>query len=162
MAALYELTNSYRDLMLWAESEELDPEALADTLEGIQGTIEEKFENYGKVLRMLAADSDAIKAEEERLHSRRTAIDNNIKRMKEALQNSMELMETDKIKTNLFSFGIQNNPPSVQIADGTKIPEVFLIEQEPKIDRKGILEALKGGKEIEGCSIVQSRGLRIR
>ena len=40
MATLYELTEDYKELLAMAEDEELDSELLADTLEGIEGSIE--------------------------------------------------------------------------------------------------------------------------
>lgn len=159
---IYELTNDYLELLMLAESEDLDPEAVADTLEGIAGEIEDKAENYAKVMKQMQADADGIKAEEERLHSRRTSIENNIKRMKEALQNAMEATGKEKFKTELFSFGIQSNPPSVAIAEDAVIPNRFYIPQEPKLDKKKLLEELKIGIEIDGCSITQGRSLRIR
>lgn len=159
---IYELTNDYLELLMLAESEDLDPEAVADTLEGIAGEIEDKAENYAKVMKQMQADADGIKAEEERLHSRRASIENNIKRMKEALQNAMEATGKEKFKTELFSFGIQSNPPSVAIAEDAVIPNRFYIPQEPKLDKKKLLEELKIGIEIDGCSITQGRSLRIR
>lgn len=162
MSTIYDLTNSYLDLLALAENGEADPEAIRDTMEGIEGELEDKAENYAKVFTQMIADAEALKTEEERIHNRRTAIENNVKRMKDILQQMMEITGKTKFKTNLFSFNIQNNPPSVEIAEDANIPEVFLIEQEPKIDKKGILEALKAGKAVDGCSIKQGQSLRIR
>ena len=51
MSTLYELTGQYMDLMEMAE--EADPDVLRDTLEGIEGEIEDKADNYAKVIRTL-------------------------------------------------------------------------------------------------------------
>lgn len=51
MASLYELTEDYKELLAMAEDEELDSELLADTLEGIEGSIEEKAEASGKIIK---------------------------------------------------------------------------------------------------------------
>ena len=86
MASLYELTSEYMELLTLAEDPDTDPQAFADTLEGLTGEIEDKADNYAKVLRMLDGDAQAIRDEERRLKARREAIENNIKRMKQMLQ----------------------------------------------------------------------------
>ena len=67
-----------------------------------------------------------------------------------------------KFKTNLFSFGIQKNPASVNITDVYAVPTQFREVQEPKLNKTAILEALKNGEEIAGAEIVQGESLRIR
>ena len=67
-----------------------------------------------------------------------------------------------KFKTKLFSFNVQNNPPTVEVSDEKLIPKEFFVEQSPKLDRKALLAALKDGKEIEGAIIKQTKSLRIR
>ena len=67
MASLYELTEDYKELLAMAEDEELDSELLADTLEGIEGSIEEKAEACAKIMKELAGESAAIQTEIDRL-----------------------------------------------------------------------------------------------
>lgn len=74
----------------------------------------------------------------------------------------MRAVDKLKFKTKLFSFNIQNNPPSVDITDEKLIPQEFFIDQAPKLDKKSLLAALKDGKEIEGATIKQTKSLRIR
>mgnify|MGYP002514674598 CR=1 FL=1 len=147
------------------EDPELDPQTLADTMEGIEGELEVKAESYAKVMKNLEADVSAIKAEIDRLSERKKTIENNIKRMKAALQYAMELTGKTKFKTPLFSFGIQKNPAAVVMDEGyiENIPERFLIPQDPVIDKKAIKEALKAGEDLEGIAhLEQSESLRIR
>ena len=70
----------------------------------------------------------------------------------------------EKFKTELFSFGIQNNPPKVVIDDYSKIPAEYLIEQEPKIDNKSIKEFLQKTDDQRSffAHLEQGRSLRIR
>jgi len=77
------------------------------------------------------------------------------------LQDAMILTGKEKFKTELFSFGIQNNPASVVIDDPTSIPAEFLIPQEPKVDKKSIKEFLKDN-DANWCHLEQSRSIRIR
>ena len=163
---LYELTNDYMELLQMAEDPDIDEQAFLDTLEGIEGALEDKAENYAKAIRMLEGDAAACKAEESRLKTKRTTIENNIKHMKAALQQSMEITGKTKFKTSLFSFGIRNNRPSV-VVDGNvdDIPLDFLIV-EPKPDKTAIYNALKEDPEREDlrglCHLEASRSLSIR
>ena len=163
---LYELTSDYLNLLELAEDPDIDEQAFLDTLEGIEGALEDKADNYAKIMRMLEADTKGIKAEEDRLSARRKTIENNIKRMKSALQYAMEATGKTKFKTQLFSFNVQNNPASVVMdeSDIENIPERFLKYKDPEIDRKAIKDAIKAGDQdaIDIAHLEQSQSLRIR
>lgn len=163
---LYSLTNDYMELLELAEDPDIDEQAFLDTLEGIEGALEDKADNYAKIMRMLETDAKGIKAEEERLAKRRKTIEGNVSRMKSALQYAMESTGKVKFKTTLFSFGIQNNPASVVMdeQDIENIPERFLKYKDPDIDRKAIKDAIKAGDEdaMAIAHMEQTKGLRIR
>lgn len=161
MATLRELTSDWQNLLELAEDPEVDEEVLNDTLSAIDGEIEVKAEGYAMVLQELQNDAEALKYEEKRLAGRRIVIENNIKRMKDALQEAMEVTGKTKFKTALFSFNIQNNPTSVVIDNTADVPEQFLIPQEPKIDKKAIKDLLKE-TEVSWAHLEQTQGLRIR
>ena len=166
MASLYDLTSDYLNLLELAEDPDIDEQAFLDTLEGIEGALEDKADNYAKIMRMLDGDALAIREEERRLEARRKAIENNIKRMKSALQYAMEATGKTKFKTQLFSFNVQNNPASVVMdeSDVANIPERFLKYKDPEIDRKAIKDAIKAGDEdaMDIAHLEQTRGLRIK
>lgn len=165
MANIYELTQDYLRLLEMAEDPELDPEVIADTFEAIDGELEIKAENYAKVMKNLEGDIAALKAEEERLSKKRKAIENNIKRMKLALQEAMEITGKTKFKTELFGFSIQKNAPSVVIdaADIRDIPEDYLKFKEPEVDKTAIKNAINAGVDFEGLAHLEvSQSLRIR
>ena len=60
---IYEITNDYLQLMQMMEDPELDPKTLADTMEGIEGELEDKADNYARVMKNMEADLNGIKAE---------------------------------------------------------------------------------------------------
>lgn len=163
---LYELSQEYLNLLTLAEDPDVDPEILADTMEGIDGEIEEKADCYARIIRQMEADAAALKAEADRITNRRRTIENNIRTMKNRLEDAMIATGKVKFKTELFSFGIQKNPARVVIDDPTKIPAGFLIPQEPKIDTAAIKNSLKDADEQifwEGVAhLEQDASLRIR
>lgn len=163
---IFELTSEYLQLLDMLEDPDMDEQTILDTLEGVGGELEEKADGYARVMRQMDADAAAIKAEEERLHNRRKSLENRSAWLKSRLQNVMELTGKTKFKTELFSFGIQNNPPKVVIDDPSRIYEDYLIEQEPKVDTAAIRNALKDPEEAalwDGIAhLEQSESLRIR
>lgn len=161
MATLYELSAQFNQVVEMLQEEDFN-EAIIDTLEAIDLAIEDKAENYAKVVRELEGQAELLKNESQRLSKRKTMIDNNIKRLKENLQNVMEETGKTKIKGDLFTISIQNNPTSLKVTDETKIPLDFFIPQPSKLDKETLKIALKGGEVIEGAHLSQGRGLRIR
>lgn len=156
---LYKLTESYLKLQQKIED---GGEGLEDTLESITDAIEEKADGYGKIIKNIEAQIEAIKNEEKRLSDRRKSLESSVKRLKDSLYESMKLTETKRIKSELFTFNIQNNPPSLNIENEDAIPFEYYQPQAPKLDKRELLNAVKNGLEIEGVSIKQGESLRIR
>ena len=158
MAKLYELTNDYLKVLAMAEDDE---DGCIDTLESIEFEIEEKAENIAKIMAELQGSVDMLKKEEERLSAKRKVLENNSKRLKQYLEEQMLLTGKVKFKTELFSFGIQKNAPSLDVTSEENIPEEFYVI-ERKLNRTDLLKAIKAGLEIDGVGTKQSESLRIR
>jgi len=165
MSTLYELTEDYMNLLALAEDPDIDEQAFLDTLDGIEGAIEIKAENYAKIMRQLEADAAACDAESKRLKTKSKTIENNIRRMKQALQFAMQATGKTKFKTQLFSFYIQKNSASVVMDEQyiENIPERFLVRKDPEINRKAIRDAINAGEDLEGLAhLEQTESLRIK
>lgn len=163
MATIYELTDEYVELLNMLEDPDIDPDVLADTMEGLSGEIEVKADGYAKVIAELNAAIAGLKAEIERLTNRKTTMENNVKYLKSTLQFAMETTGKTKFKTDLFSFSVQKNPAAVVVDKPlTEIPDKYLIPQDPKIDKTKIKEDLKAGIDIGIAHLEQSQSLRIR
>lgn len=160
MATLYELTGQLYALYQMLEDPDADEQVIQDTMEGIDYELEMKAEGYAKIIRMLNGEIETIGTEVERLTARKKVLIGNIDRLKGALEQSMILLDKKKFKTPLFSFNIQKNPPSVNITGD--VPEEFLIPQEPKVDKRGIIEYVKAHGNTEYAELTQSESLRIR
>lgn len=161
MATLYELTEEYRQLLEMMEDDSVDPKVLKDTLEGMDGEFEIKAENCAKVIAELGGKVDLIDREIERLKGKKGVLNNNIKRIKQQIEKAMIDTGKKKFKTDLFSFGIQKNPPAVVIDQEDQIPKEYLVAQEPKLDRTAIKQWLKEN-EADWAHLTQTESLRIR
>lgn len=159
---LYELSQNYQNLQDLIENEDVPAEMLKESLDAVGDEIEQKAEGIAQIINVITGYIDMIKKEKARLDKTQKTYENKVKYLKQYLQSAMQQTGKTKFKTNLFSFGIQKNPASVNITDVYAVPTQFREVQEPKLNKKAILEALKNGEEIAGAEIVQGESLRIR
>lgn len=154
MANLFELTNDYLNLLALAEDPDIDPVAFADTLEGLQFELEKKAEGYCKVIRTMESDVEAIKTEEERLKKKRSVIENNVKRMKEALKDAMvKTGHDDKngLKAGLFQLKVAKNGGLRPLVIDGDVPEQF-IKVKYENDNERILAFLSSLDKEDACA----------
>lgn len=160
---LYELTEQYEALMDMLCDEEVDEQTIMDTLEAIDGEIEEKAENYAKIIQQMQADAAMLKAEEERLCMRRKSLENRSQNLKAVLKSNLEFIGKTKFKTALFSFCIATNggKQPLFITDNIEeIPGKYLIPQPSLPDKEAIRELL-ASKEVEWAHL-EPRGTSLR
>ena len=135
---------------------DLDDQTLADTLEGATNL----HEAIAALIRSALDDEDLVKALKERMSALRARLDRLDKRATEKRRVACETMEAAQIRKLLeadFSASLRKGPPAVDITDETTIPMEFLIPQPPKPDRRGILEALSGGRLVPGAVLSTPR-----
>lgn len=161
MSTLYELNGIFLQLQQLAE----DGADVTDTLEAVELSIEEKLEGYAMVIKNLQADTDGLKGEIDRLTSRKRSLEANINRMKQAMADTLELIEADKngkkrFKSSKFTVSFREST-SVVVEDVAMLPEEFIvIEEKPR--KKELVAYLKDGGEIMGARLETSKSLQIR
>ena len=158
---LYEITGEILELLTMAEDLELDQKMIRDTMEGLDFEFEEKAESYAKIIKTLEMDITGLDTEIQRMTKKKATKKNNIDRLKRSLEGAMIATGKRKFKTALFGFGIQKNPPSLNVLDESKIPDEFWIEQQPKLDKKAVLAFVKENK-VDWAELSQTESLRIR
>lgn len=149
---LYELTEEARELQDMIE--EYPPETFSDTIESLQLMIEDKADSYAAVNQNVTNEIAALKAEEERLRARRSALERNQLRLMKAIREAMNALGKTKIKTEKFTFSVSKNGGLQPIkVDAEKLPDKFKkVIVEP--DNERIREAIKAGEEIEGVEVL--------
>lgn len=161
MSTLNGLMNDWRELQEMALDPEIDADAIADTLEGLEAELEDKADGYAEVMNFVKGQIEIVKIEQDRLRNRRLMFEAKLDRMKASLEGMMNETGKRKFQTALHSFRIQKNPPKVVIDKPDIIPEGFLIAQEPKVDTRSLLNYLKDGNVVVWAHLEQSEGLRI-
>lgn len=165
MTNLYSLAEQYKKFNEYIEGaldsgEELtedDLQMYIDTLEAIEDNLEGKLENIGKFLKNIEGDIAAYKAEEQRLAKKRRYLEKKYDGLKEWSKFCLEQNRIDKMKAGSFQFSLRKSPASVNVIDATKIPMDYLIPQDPKINTKGLAQALKDGLFIEGAELINDK-----
>jgi hypothetical protein len=135
---------------------EIDETTLLDTLEGATNL----NEALGQVIRAALEEEalahslrDRMGAMRERLERIETACS----RKREVAQAVMEDAGIEKILEPDFTVSLRVSPPSVAVTNEAEIPEPYWIPQPPKLDRKGVLDALKGGTMVPGATFANSK-----
>lgn len=164
MLKLYEIAEEYMQLCEIAEDTDVDAQVFKDTLAGIEAELEVKADAYAVILTNLDNDTEKIDKEIERLTKMKKTLKSRSDFLKRNLTNTMLLMDKKKFKTDIHSYSISKNAPSLNILDEAKIPEKYMVAQEPKLDRKMLLADVKANpKEFKGIAETkQTESLRIR
>ena len=163
MSTLYELTGQYLELLEMLEEDDgTEEQVIRDTLEGIDGELEIKADNYAKIIRELSEEAKKFETEKKRLEARQAMLENRVKMLKDNLFRTMKETGKTKFKTDLFSFGIQRTGgvQPMEIIPDIPVPAEYC-RMEP--DSTKIREALAAGKNLPFAQLLE-RGehLRIR
>lgn len=160
MSNLYELNQNYEKVLNMLYDEDIDEQMVFDTLESIEGEIEDKADGYAKIIKELEAKRDARKVEAKRLTENAKVFDNRVNTLKQNLFNTMKSTGKTKFATNLFSFNIAKNGGKQALTiDGDVPPEYqkVIIEN----DNEKIRADLEAGKELPFAHL-EPRGESLR
>ena len=154
MAKIYEIVDELRDFMEAYEGLE-DDQAYQDTLEALQGELDDKIEAWCKAEKNMEGERDAVKAEAERLTARYKALDTHIDRMKKALQMYMTAAGVRQGGGTIGAKIVKNGgkaPILLSVDDAKELPSQFQkVTVEP--DKTAIREALENGEVLAFASI---------
>ena len=173
---LYELDDQWWELQetLAADQEEDLTSEQREMLDLNEGNWLEKVERYCKVILNMDAEVLALKLEEQKLRTRRQVRERQVKRLKEALKESMLMRDRRTVRLHSGVFRpriIPNSRPSIQTLVPANVPARFWVSQDPKLDKDRALKWVmkeRGGEEIEpGETISQgpfevTRGTHLR
>ena len=157
---LYEMTEAQKQLYELMTSGEIDEEVYADTLEGIG--IAEKIEGYCVVDNELLGDLQKIESEIERLNAKKSAIENNIKRLRLRLGDCLLSMDTKKYSAGTFTV-YRRETQQVIIDDPEIIPAEFMKTRVTATPNKTLIkESIKEGKEVAGAHLQTNQSITIK
>lgn len=162
---LYEIKDLYSLFYDKVEAGEIDEDAIADTLESIDGEFEDKADNIACLIKNLLAEADAIKTEEKTLKERRESKERRAESLKNYLSIAMQQIGKSKVETarNAISF---RKSTKLQITDETwfmdKYPKFIKTEIVRTIPKKEVTDAIKAGGTFVGAELVEKQNIQIK
>jgi hypothetical protein len=163
---LYQITAEYRAaLATLAEIDGLDPQTVADTVEGLAGDVESKLRAV--IAYSLELDIQATGAAEaaKRMQARAKALESRVEWLRTYALTAMQATGIAAVETAEFAARVAKKPPSVDVTDPALIPPAFMRTPEPPPpapDKKAIADALKAGASVPGAELVQGWRLAIK
>lgn len=154
MKSFYEIKQQVLDCVDLETGEILDEEKLR----ALQMEKNEKIASMARWVKDLRVESEALKEEIARLTARKKSADNKQERLKAII---MDELGGKKFKDETVSI-YYGSSQSLSIDENTDVPVQYLKYPEPQVDRKGLLQALKQGAEMDGIHIVENRHIVIR
>ena len=120
---------------------------------------EEKVENIACYIKNLASDVLAFKAEEESIAKRRRSMEKKIDYLKKLLS---ENMGGEKFSTAKCAVSFRKSE-SVEVTDIALLPaELLRVKTSYEADKTAIKAAIKAGKEVKGCQLVENISTQIK
>lgn len=158
MASIYQIRREIEDFEY-----ECDPETgeLLNVLEWdkLNMAYEEKVENIACFIKNLTSDIADFKAEEANLAARRKTLERKAEFLKRLLLDNMDGQKFSTVKCAV-SF---RKSEAVQVDDVNHIPaEMLRIKTTYEPDKTAIKVAIKSGREINGCKLVENTSIQIK
>ena len=158
MATLFEIVDDMKELYELATDPEVDPEVFQDTLEGLTGMLEVKSCGYVNVIKQLDMEAKQAKEVSKMFADKAKVRENNIKRMKEALQTALEAQDKTEMAAGAFTIKLQKNGGVQPLVITGDVPQnMTKVIIEPDTDK--IREYLKDN-EVEWAHL-EERGKHI-
>lgn len=138
---------------LVAEFPDLDDETLHDTLEGIT----DLKQMLAEVVRSALDDEALASALSTRLSdmkARLERIEERGKRKRQLVLRAMTEAEIGKLAEPDFTASVRTGVATLEVVSEDQIPAAYWKPQPPKLDKQGIIAALKSGAAVEGASLI--------
>ena len=131
---------------------DIDEETLLDTLEGIT----DLHEMIAEVVRSRQDDLayiTAVRARISDMQERLARLDQRADKKKEIVTSVLERAGIKKITQADFTLTLRSTNPPLVVIEEKQIPEEFWKPQPAKLDRQGLISALKSGREVSGVTL---------
>jgi len=130
----------------------IDDDTLADTLEGLTDLREILVE----LVRSALEDEALLEALSTRLAEMRARLQRLGDRADKKRALALKAMSEAEIQTLIapdFTAALRRSAPALDVSAEDRIPPAYWKPQPPKLDRRGLLAALKGGVEVDGAAL---------
>ena len=161
---MFDLLESHRDaLECWIADDETPPECWADTIGGIEFTMEEKARAYTAVILELEAEADAKKAASKRISEGAKSLEKRADFLRDRLKMAMEEIGKSEFKFAEFKVSIPKPRASLKIDDDSIVPDKFKTTATViSINNAALKQSLVDGESVDGAHLEYKTSLTIR
>lgn len=163
MTALYLIAQEYRQAAAQLADLDLDPQTVADTLEGLAGDVETKAQSVAHMVRAMESDAAAVKQWAKDASERAKAIEARADRLREYLSSNMQACGIQKIEGPGITLSFRKSS-AVVIDDEAQIPAEYMRQKPapaPEPDKVALAAAMKAGATVPGARIVERKALQV-
>ena len=162
---LYEIVQHRAEFERLAEQGDLDPQVILDTLESLDGELNDKAVTIAQFTRNLDATAHAVREAGKAMLERAARLEKRAQSIRDYMLYQLQFAGVTKIECPWFVISVKKNPAAVVIDDEAAIPEAFKVQPEPpppRPDKAKIRDAIKAGDDVPGAHLVQSDRLEIK
>lgn len=160
--SLWKLTNQYLDLKrAIEENPDLDPDAVADTLDAIEDDMKVKYDNIWTITKDLDAEIKEKQEYVKQQHADIKRLKAQQERLKKYALQEIKASGKAKVTTDHYKLSIRHGHKA-QIDDVNLLPKAYWRQPEPVVDKKKITAALRKGEKVAGAQLVETESLQGR
>ena len=129
-----------------------DAEMIENTVEG-ETDLKEVISDAVNRISELNGHCEALDAMMKAMKERRDRFEDQAARIKAAIHVAMGQADIRKLELPQATLSVRAVAPSVEVKNEAEIPPRFWKPQDPKLDRKALLAALKAKEDVPGASL---------
>jgi hypothetical protein len=132
------------------EFPDLDNQTLLDSLEGLT-SLNETLESVVRSREEDISIAEALKCRLDGMNQRLARLRMRADKKKEIVAEAMDRSGVRKIEAPEFTISCRRTSPALLVDDESAVPEKYWKPQPDKLDRSGLITALKAGESISGA-----------
>lgn len=154
---LYELINELENFELEIDEETGEVLNIAE-LDKLQIERDERIENLCLWVKNLKAEAAAYKAEKDSFAQRQKQAESKAASLSAYIQRALD---GQKFRSDRAAVSYRKSE-AIEFEDKIDVPDEYLIEQAPKIDKVALKKAIKAGEEFGGVHLVERQNMTIK
>ena len=151
---LYDIDNAILSCVDMETGEIVD----AEKLDKLKMEKEQKIRNIACWVKELNAEAEALKKQKDSFAAREKAAKNKAESLKAYLSS---YLGGKAAKGTEYQISFRASQ-ATEITDEEAIPSAFFIPQPDKLDKDGLLKALKGGAVIPGAQLIERKNIQVK
>jgi uncharacterized protein Yka (UPF0111/DUF47 family) len=156
MQSLYEISSTYLAALsaLTDPEQDIDAQTISDTMEGLDGTFEDKAINVAKYIADLEHQADGIREAAKRQKARYESLENKADRLRRYLLDNLQATGKTNINAPDIAVSVAKTPARVVVDDEQMIPtDYFRKKVTEELNKTKLKEALSAGQSIPGAHL---------